>query len=42
MTWQGFVLRNQTSEEEILISDVELSEIEDEIRKTRELLDQDR
>jgi hypothetical protein len=37
--WQGFVLRNQTLEEEILISDVELSEVEDEIREIRELLD---
>ena len=30
---------NQTLEEEILMSDVELSEIEDEIREIRELLD---
>jgi hypothetical protein len=38
-SWQEFVFRNQTLEEEILISDVELSEVEDEIREIRELLD---
>jgi len=37
--WQGFVLRNQTLDEELLISGVEISEIEDEIREIRELLD---
>ena len=38
-SWQGFVIRNQTLAEEILISDAELSRIEDEIREIRELLD---
>jgi hypothetical protein len=40
-TWQEFVFRNQTLEEEILISDVELSKIEDEIREIRQLVDED-
>lgn len=40
MTWQGFVFRDQTLDEEILISSVELSEIEDEIREIRKLLDE--
>jgi hypothetical protein len=38
--WQGFVFRNQTLEEEILISSAELSEIEDEIREIRDLLEE--
>lgn len=42
LIWQGFVCGNQTSTEEILINDTELSQIEDEIRQLRDLLeDQD-
>jgi hypothetical protein len=41
-SWQGFVLRNQTLDEEILMSDVELSLVEDEIREIGELLDREK
>jgi hypothetical protein len=34
------VFRNQTLDEEILISDVGLSEVKDEIRELRELLEE--
>lgn len=36
--WQGFVCRNQTLTEEILMGDTELSQLEDEIQEIRELL----
>jgi hypothetical protein len=38
-SWQGFVFRNQTLDEKILMSNVELSEIEEEIREIKQLLD---
>jgi hypothetical protein len=36
-SWQEWEAQNQTLTEEILISDAELSQIEDEIREIREL-----
>lgn len=40
LAWKGYVLRNQTLDEEVLTRDVELSEIEDELQEIRELLDE--